>query len=131
MSLPEEPLFLTKEQVLAYHRQQIALFGGSGGLGDEGLFESALVQPQTTWCYDATADLFDLAATYAFHLAKNHAFEDGNKRVALEAAVGFLGVNGVTLDVSQEALFDTMIALVTSVIDKRKFASFLRAHHSA
>ena len=61
-----EPLFLTKEQILAYHEQQLSLFGGQPGLGDEGLLESALVQPQNTYLYDAQADLFDLAAAYAF-----------------------------------------------------------------
>lgn len=69
-----EPLFLSKEQVLDYHRQQIALFGGQDGLADSGLLDSALAQPQNICAYVPSADLFDIAAAYAFHVAKNHAF---------------------------------------------------------
>ena len=130
MNGDEGPQFLTKEQVLAYHRRQIELFGGAHGIIDAGLLDSALAQPQTTWCYDPTADLFVLAATYAFHLAKNHAFRDGNKRVALQAALAFLKVNGVTVEASQDDMFETMSRLVTSVIDKRAFAEFLRQHRA-
>jgi death-on-curing protein len=90
--------------------------------------ESALAQPQTTWCYDSAADLFDLSAAYAFHLGKNHAFRDGNKREALHAALAFLHINGVVIAASQEAMYDAMWQLVTSVIDKKQFAAFLRNH---
>ena len=99
------PLFLTKEQVLAYHQQQLHLFGGQAGVGDEGLLESALVQPHNTYLYDSTADLFDMGAAYAFHIAKNHPFNDGNKRTALQAALGFLGLNGTEIRCSADALY--------------------------
>jgi len=69
---------------------------------------------------------FDLAAAYAFHLSKNHAFRDGNKRVGLQAALGFLRVNGFRIETSEEAMFDHMSKLVTDVIDKPGFAAFLR-----
>jgi death-on-curing protein len=121
-------LFLTKAQVLEYHRQQIGLFGGAHGMIDEGMLDSALAQPQTTWCYDSSADLFDLAAAYAFHLAKGHAFRDGNKRVALHAALAFLKVNHASIECGQNEMFEAMSQLVTSVIDKRQFAAFLRQH---
>lgn len=124
-----EPLFLTREQVLAYHRQQLALFGGGLGLLDPGLLDSALAQPQTIWCYDPSADLFDLAAADAFHLSKNHAFRDGNKRVALHAGLAFLRINGVRIVTTQNEMFDAMSNLVTSVIDKAQFAAFLRHNH--
>lgn len=122
----EAPLFLSKGQVLAYHHQQIELFGGAHGIIDEGLLDSALSQPQTTWCYNSAADLFDLAAAYAFHLSKNHAFRDGNKRVGLQAALGFLRVNGFRIQTTEETMFDQMSRLVTDVIDKPAFAAFLR-----
>lgn len=125
----QEPLFLTREQVLSYHRQQLELFGGGEGLLDSGLLESALAQPQTTWCYNSSSDLFDLAAAYAFHLAKNHAFRDGNKRVALHAALAFLRINGLRIMTTQGEMFDAMSNLVTSVIDKAQFAAFLRQNH--
>jgi len=60
-----EPLFLTKEEILRYHTQQISLFGGAPGVGDEGLLESALVQPQNLYLYNLQADLFDIAAAFA------------------------------------------------------------------
>ena len=123
-----EPLFLTKEEVLAYHGRQLSLFGGRAGVGDEGLLESALVQPQNLWLYNPRADLFDIAAAYAFHLAKNHAFNDGNKRTALHAALAFLEVNGMGITASQEALYDAMIRLTTNELVKEGFADFLRAH---
>lgn len=124
----DSPLFLSKGQVLAYHHQQIELFGGAHGIIDEGLLDSALSQPQTTWCYNSAADVFDLAAAYAFHLSKNHAFRDGNKRVGLQTALGFLRVNGFRIETSEEAMFDHMTQLVTDAITKVEFAAFLREH---
>lgn len=128
MSGADAPLFLTLEQVLRFHEQQIRLFGGAAEILDAGLLESALAQPQTTWCYDSSADIFDLAAAYVFHLAKNHAFRDGNKRVALHAGLAFLRVNGAPVTASQEEMYSATIQLVTSTIDKRQFANFLRTH---
>jgi death on curing protein len=122
----KDPLFLSREEVLAYHSQQLSLFGGQAGIGDEGLLESALVQPQNTYLYNAQADLFDIAAAYAFHLAKNHPFVDGNKRTALQAALGFLAVNNVEVVPPQDEMYDAMIALTTSEWSKAKFAGFLR-----
>lgn len=120
------PLFLTRAQVVAYHHQQIELFGGAHGIIDAGLLDSALSQPQTMWCYNPTADIFDLAASYAFHLSKNHAFRDGNKRVALQAALGFLHANGFRVATTEVEMFDHMYKLVTDVLDKPGFAAFFR-----
>jgi death on curing protein len=71
-------LFLTRDDVLEYHSQQIAEHGGSSGLADSGLLDSALASPENLYLYDAGAGLFDIATAYAFHIAKNHAFYDGN-----------------------------------------------------
>lgn len=122
------PLFLTSRQVLALHRQQIELFGGDAGVRDAGLLESALAQPPTSWVYDLKADLPSLAAAYAFHLTKNHPFNDGNKRVALHTAMTFLLINGVEINVSQETLYEAVISLTTSRWDKPEFAVFFRQH---
>ena len=130
MNGDDAPLFLTVEQVLAFHERQLELFGGAAGVIDPSLLESAVMQPQSTWCYDPSADLFDLAAAYAFHISKNHAFRDGNKRVALHAALAFLQVNGKTVTAEQDDMFDAMTRLVTSAIDKRQFATFLREHRT-
>ena len=127
----KEPLFLTKEEVLAYHAQQLSRFGGQPGIGDEGLLESALIQPQNTYLYDPRADLFDIAVAYAFHLTKNHPFRDGNKRTALQTALGFLAVNGVEIVSPQNDLYEAMICLTTSTWSKGDFADFLRAHTSS
>ena len=127
-----EPLFLTKEEVLAYHAQQLSLFGGQSGLGDEGLLESALIQPQNTYLYNTQADLFDLASAYAFHIAKNHPFQDGNKRTALQAALGFLAVNQIEILSAPDELYEAMLRLTTSQWNKERFAGFLRSHsHTA
>jgi len=123
-----EPLFLSKEEVLALHHRQIELFGGDMGLGDSGLLESALAQPQNTYLYRSDADLLDIAAAYAFHLAKNHPFNDGNKRTALQAALTFLKLNGVTIIIGPDALYGAMICLTTGESNKDEFAVFLRKH---
>lgn len=124
----DEPLFLNKAEVLAYHAQQIQLYGGDSGLRDAGLLDSALAQPQNTYLYESTADLYDVAAAYAFHIAKNHPFVDGNKRTALQAALGFLGINHIALVVPPEELYTAMIQLTTSHAGKREFAAFLRRY---
>lgn len=122
------PHFLTKESVLALHAQQLRRHGGQAGLGDAGLLDSALFQPQNTWLYDVSADLFDVAAAYTFHLAKNHAFNDGNKRIALHAALAFLEVNGTGITAAPDALYEAVIRVTTSQISKGDFAGFLREH---
>jgi death-on-curing protein len=94
MSEGQEPAWLTYEQVIAIHSRQLRRFGGAPGLRDEGLLRSALERPRNKWHYEA-ADLPELAAAYAYGLAKNHAFVDGNKRVAFMALMVFLRKNDV------------------------------------
>lgn len=95
-----EPVWLTKELVLAIHDEQLREFGGGSGLRDEGLLESALDRPRNTWAY-TKADLPALAADYAFGIVKNHPFVDGNKRVSLLTLVTFLGLNGIDFVASE------------------------------
>jgi death-on-curing protein len=94
MSVEREPAWLTYEQVIAIHSRQLRRFGGAPGLRDEGLLRSALERPRNKWHYNA-ADLPELAAACAYGLAKNHAFVDGNKRVAFMALMVFLRKNDV------------------------------------
>ena len=94
MSEPNEPIWITYEQAIAIHSRQLRRFGGAPGLRDEGMLRSALERPINKWRYEQ-ADLAEQAAAYAFGLAKNHAFIDGNKRTALIAAVVFLRINGI------------------------------------
>ncbi len=94
MSDRPEPIWLTEVQVTMLHAEALRLFGGSSGVRDAGLLQSALGRPQHLWTYDEAATLFDLAAAYGFGIAKNHAFVDGNKRAALLAVRAFLFRNG-------------------------------------
>ncbi|MDB6035033.1 MAG: death-on-curing protein [Verrucomicrobiales bacterium] len=114
--------------MLSYHAEQLQHFGGQAGVGNPSLLDSALAQPQNTWLYHPTADLFDVAAAYAFHIAKNHPFNDGNKRTALQACLGFLAGNKVELTVAGDKLYQAMIGVTTSEFTKPEFAAFLRAH---
>ena len=94
MSESNEPLWVTYEQAIAIHSRQLRRFGGAAGLRDEGMLRSALERPINKWRYEQS-DLAELAAAYAFGLAKNHAFIDGNKRIAFMAMRVFLLRNGV------------------------------------
>jgi death-on-curing protein len=94
MSEAKEPLWITYEQAIAIHTLQLRRFGGAPGLRDEGMLRSALERPVNKWTYEQ-APLAELAAAYAFGLAKNHAFVDGNKRIAFMAMMTFLHKNGV------------------------------------
>lgn len=89
-SAPREPVWLTIDQVIAIHSRQLRRFGGASGLRDEGMLESAVHK----WQYEQ-GPLADLAAAYAYGLAKNHAFVDGNKRIAFMTMMVFLRTNGV------------------------------------
>lgn len=94
MSEPKESLWINYEQAIALHARQLRRFGGAAGLRDEGLLRSAIERPINKWRYDQ-APLAELAAAYAFGLARNHAFVDGNKRIAFMAMMVFLIKNGV------------------------------------
>lgn len=119
------PLFLTREDVLEYHSEQIALYGGQDGLADSGLLDSALGGPENLYLYDPQAGLFDIAASYAFHIAKNHAFHDGNKRTGLQAAVAFLKDNGYEVETDDQTIFEWMDGLTDNSISRSMFTERL------
>jgi death on curing protein len=119
-----EPFFLTVEDVQDIHAESLARFGGSAGLRDRGLLESAVATPQAGFGGQYLhPTLFDMAAAYAFHLAENQPFVDGNKRAALGAALVFLKLNGIEVEDPQERLYDAMISIATHALDKRGLAS--------
>ena len=89
-----EPIWLDVDEVIDMHAEQLAIFGGPEGVRDRGLLESAILRPVNQWHYGQT-DLAALAAAYAFGLARNHAFVDGNKRAAFHAMMVFLRGNGI------------------------------------
>src|SRR5438128_5492953 len=104
------PTFLTLDEVLAIHRDQIARYGGAPGIHDPGLLQSALAQPEAMFGGQFLhADLFEMAAAYLFHVASNHPFIDGNKRVGLEAGLLFLEINGFWIDAPDDLLVDLVL----------------------
>ena len=99
-------IFLTLDDVLESHRYQIDTYGGSDGIRDLGLLESAIAQPEASYGGQYLhADFFEMAAAYLYHLVMNHPFVDGNKRVGLEVALIFLEINGVAVEASDDELF--------------------------
>ena len=119
--------WLTKALVLAIHDRQLAEHGGSAGVRDEGLLESALARPQQLHAYgDPAPDLADLAAALACGLARNHPFVDGNKRTAHVAYRTFLALNGAELVATDEEKFVAMIALAEGKLAERDFAAWMR-----
>src|SRR5947209_5104893 len=108
MARRREPTWLTRRMLDALHDAQLREHGGSPGVRDGGLLESALARPRHKWAYASRPDLAMLAAAYAFGLAKNHGYVDGNKRVAFVAAYVFLGLNGQDLEASEPDVVTTM-----------------------
>jgi death on curing protein len=120
-----EPRWLPKDLILAVHERQLAEHGGAGGVRDEGLLESALARPQNLLAY-GEADAAALAAAYAFGIAQNHPFVDGNKRTAFVACELFLVANGHDLLASDEECLAMMLGLAAGEIDEAEFAAWLR-----
>jgi death-on-curing protein len=119
--------WLEKALVLAIHDRQVAEHGGSGGVRDETLLESALARPQQLHAYgDPAPDLADLAAALAFGLARNHPFIDGNKRTAAVCCETFIELNGATLAAEDPDLFAQYLALAEGKLSERDFAAWLR-----
>ena len=120
--------FLSRRALELLHDESLAEHGGRPGLRDEGLLESALARPHQLLAY-GEPDLAALAAAYAFGLARNHAFVDGNKRAAFLATGLFLGLNGWRLQVSQLEATRTMLALAAGDLPEDAFAEWLRSHN--
>ena len=120
-------VWLLEETITAIHHRQIAEHGGSEGLRDEGLLLSALARPQNLLAYGEPApDLASLAAAYAYGIARNHPFVDGNKRTALVAARTFLILNGVDLEATQDDKVLTFLSLAEGAISEEELADWIR-----
>jgi death-on-curing protein len=120
-------VWLESALVLAIHDRQLAEHGGSAGVRDEGLLESALARPQQLHAYDDPApDLADLAAALAYGLARNHPFVDGNKRTAAVCCETFIELNGATLDAADADLYEQYLVLAEGKLPERDFAAWLR-----
>jgi death-on-curing protein len=120
-------VWLLEETLTAIHHRQIAEHGGSEGLRDEGLLLSALARPQNLLAYGEPApDLACLAAVYAYGIARNHPFVDGNKRTALVAARTFLILNGVDVEATQDDKVLTFLKLAEGAISEEELADWIR-----
>jgi death-on-curing protein len=122
-----DPLFLTLDEVLGIHADQIRCYGGRPGLRDLGLLQSALAMPETTFEDEFLhGTVFEMAAAYLFHLARNHPFVDGKKRTALMSALVFLGLNDQRLDAQPDALYELVDGVAAGSVDKAEVSVFLR-----
>jgi death-on-curing protein len=127
-----EPTFLTLEEVVAIHRDQIARYGGSEGVRDWGLLQSALAMPAAgVGGQFLHADLCEMAAAYLFHIAQNHPFLDGNKRVGAVAAYVFLALNNVRMTASEDAYAELVLSVARGETAKSAVAQFFRANTCA
>lgn len=120
-----EPFWLTKQIVIAIHDEQLTIYGGAAALRDEGMLDWALDRPLNKWSYEK-AELSDLAAAYAFGIAKNDPFVDGNKRTSLLALYTFLGVNDVDFIVPEAEAAAIILALAAGEVSEESLARWIR-----
>lgn len=120
-----EPKWLTVQQVIRMHAEQLALFGGPAGIRDEGMLGSALDRPRNKWAYGET-DLAKLAAAYAFGVSRNHPFVDGNKRASFMCMMVFLRKNGVAFAPSEAQATEAMLALAAGEVDEDGLSRWIR-----
>jgi len=120
-----EPVWLTVELVVAIHGEQLRMFGGPEGVRDPTMLGSALDRPKNKWAY-GERDLAALAAAYAFGIAKNHPFVDGNKRASFLALVTFLGLNDIDFVAAEVEAAAAILALAAGEIEEEGLARWIR-----
>jgi len=120
-----EIVWLTVELVIAFHDEQLRIFGGPAGIRDEGMLESALGRPMNKYAYKAV-DMADLAAAYAFGIARNHPFVDGNKRAALLSLITFLGLNDIDFSVPEAEAAVAIQSLAAGTLSEAELALWIR-----
>lgn len=121
-----EPKWLTEEQVIRMHAEQLAIFGGPAGIRDQGMLGSAVDRPRNKWANGETDDLAVLAAAYAFGVARNHPFVDGNKRAAFMCMMVFLLKSGIELAPSEAEATVAMQELAAGNIDEEGLSRWIR-----
>jgi len=125
VSEPKEPLWITYEQAIAIHSRQLRRFGGAPGLRDEGMLRSALERPINKWRYEQS-EVPELAAAYAFGLAKNHAFVDGNKRIAFMSMMVFLLKNDVAFSPDPAESTAMILSLAAGEVSEESLTRWIR-----
>ena len=123
-----EPHWVERTLAEALHHDQLQTYGGRYGVRDGNLLESALARPQQRWSYEPDADPFDLAAAYAFGIAKNRPFIDGNKRTAFAVMTLFLVLNGRPLRASEPEAIIAMLAVAAGDRTEGDLADWCRQH---
>jgi len=123
-----EPKWLTTIQVKMLHAESLNYFGGSPGIRDETLLESALGRPQNKWAYSPDVSIFELAAAYGFGIARNHAFIDGNKRAALLAMRAFLFRNGFVLSPDEIETVTMIEGLASGAVVEEVLTNWLESN---
>lgn len=121
-----EPRWLSRRVIETMHAALIREYGGSFGIRDSGLLDSAPARPRNKWSY-GESDPRRLAAAYCYGLVKNHAFIDGNKRIAFMAAYVFLSINGLELDAPETEAYAAVVDLASGGITEDEFAAWLKA----
>ncbi len=124
-----EPKWISDAVVHAVHRRQIAEHGGMDGVRDAGLLESALSKPKNLFYYaDPKPSIPEIAAAYAYGIARNHAFVDGNKRTALVVCRLFLALNGVEFVATAAEKYQIFMALAAGEITEEELANWISSH---
>jgi death on curing protein len=119
--------FLTIDEVLLFHEMQIGRFGGSPGLRDLGMLESAVAMPQAGFGDEYLhSDIFEMAAAYLYHVVMNHPFVDGNKRTGTHAALVSLADHGQRVLLAEDAKYDLVIGVCEGTVTKKALAEALR-----
>jgi death on curing protein len=125
----DDPIWISKELVLAIHSRQLAEHGGADGVRDQGLLESAIARPRNRFAYeDPTPGIAALAASYAFGIARNHAFIDGNKRSAYVVCRTFLLLNGLDLTANHVERYTIFLSLAAGTLTEAELETWLTSH---
>ena len=124
-----EPTFLALDDVLGIHRRQLELHGGTAGVRDMGLLESAIAMPAAGFGDEYLhKDIYEMAAAYLFHIVQNHPFTDGNKRTGAVVAMAFLELNDVEFEITNDQLVEFVLAVAEGKMEKPEIAAFFREH---
>lgn len=124
----KEPIWIEKREALDLHDRLLELYGGSSGILDENLLESAMASPQWKFKYSANVDIIELAASYTTGIVNNHPFVDGNKRTGFVVGTLFLEINGYKFTASEEDAAQAVLQLAAKTLDETGYTSFLRTN---